>query len=102
MQAGSEACDEYSGPQGCLRDCPTEVLSVATAQAPRRRRPDRTITVTAPLRLALCNVLSHWLKGKGSDWADPLLIPEVFQDRKVTSNSWATLAFPSPELFLFS
>lgn len=28
---------------------PTEAPSVATAQEPRRRRPDRTITVTAPL-----------------------------------------------------
>lgn len=59
------------------RDGPSEVLSVATAQTPRRPSPDRTKTVTAPLGLALCNVLPHWLPERGFDWVSLLLIPEV-------------------------
>lgn len=61
MQAGNETRNKRRRPRGLPRDCPHKVLSVATAQTPRRRRPDRTITVTAQLGLALCNVLSHWL-----------------------------------------
>lgn len=44
---------------------------VASTQAPRRRGPGRTITVTAPPGLAVCNLLDYWLPWEGYHWLFP-------------------------------
>lgn len=96
-----EGGDRRARPPGC--SC-TRVGPVASAQAPRRRRPDRPITVTAPPGLAVCNRLSHWLPGEGADWPFLVLIPELNPARAVISEialppSALGLNRPRPLLF---
>lgn len=86
--------DRRAWPLSCSRRGHTRVLRVASAQAPRRRRPDRTITVTAPPGLAVCNLLAYWLP-EGSDWLFLLLNQEINPAPEVTSE----VAVPPPCLF---